>query len=185
MWLHADSCDALYTMATPAPPCGLRWRVTEVTPTPRNRHTHAHTHTHVMHMQQHLLAALPPCAPLSQITRPLIHAHSLGSRGFLASDFACRWASLLKRVGSFIRYSCASSASGVRPVTWSTHRVAAWAREVGGCSRRLPELGREAVICSIHLSACHDSIGGLPICLSAYRPIRLSAYPPIRLSAYL
>ena len=45
MWLHADSCDALYTMATPAPPCGLRWRVTEVTPTPRNRHTHAHTHT--------------------------------------------------------------------------------------------------------------------------------------------
>mmetsp|Transcript_23859 Transcript_23859/g.56958 ORF Transcript_23859/g.56958 Transcript_23859/m.56958 type:complete len:228 (-) Transcript_23859:740-1423(-) len=43
MWLHADSCDAL-TLAT-RPPCGLRWRVTAVTPTPRNRHTHPHQHT--------------------------------------------------------------------------------------------------------------------------------------------
>ena len=79
-------------------------------------------------MQQHRLAAPtcvdnrhatpPPRAPAAQTTRPLSHAHSLGSRGFLASDLACRWASLLKRAGSFIRCSCASSASGVRPVTW-------------------------------------------------------------------
>eukprot|EP00964_Phaeocystis_antarctica_P026401 scaffold14877_cov34-Phaeocystis_antarctica.AAC.1 len=45
MWLHADSCDAL-TLAT-RPPCGLRWRVTAVTPTLRNRqHTHTHRHRH-------------------------------------------------------------------------------------------------------------------------------------------
>ena len=42
---HTDSCDALtislHGEDTHHGPCGLRWRVTAVTPTPRNQHTRA------------------------------------------------------------------------------------------------------------------------------------------------
>jgi hypothetical protein len=172
MWLHADSCDALTIDGDDRhhTACGLRWRVTAVTPpraTGTRTHTRTHTHTHTPCILLH--PPLPLCAPVpwSQMTRPLIHAHSLGSRGFLASDFACRWASLLKRVGSFIRYSCASSASGVRPVTWSAQggSVGTWGGSLPLAARRPRARGRHLPDRSVGLASTRVS-GWLPICLS-------------------